>query len=368
MKTVVSAAIIAINLLLFVSAVFADNVVSAPAGGIVPSNGIVDDADSGWTWSAMTPYSDPGLSGGSGRAGGAGGYGVYTFNGTGVDVYAMRATTIDVDGRVHRVGKLKVSIDGHEKADVSLVTPEKDFNFNAYSISGLTPKIHVLQVEPDDGWAVVDYIHVTSPSDMSSPSDGGAPADAGILFNSKEVSLAALNGIESRNNVEGFNPDIGPELVLGTLPADWGLSTLYAHTGDTAIRYSGSSTAGPAYCYMLAFVVKIPVSSNTWLDYWILPQQDNGRYVAVDLHCTDGSVLSTTNAVDQNNQPVAPSSGHGGSIPLDTWSLVRCHIGEWLEGKTVDKIWIGYARQIGAGQYRGYIDDLTLDNEKLSTK
>src|SRR5580704_15908284 len=63
-------------------------------------NGIVDDADGAWTWSGMVPYSDTGLSHGTGHAGGPGAYGIYTFNGTGVDVYAMRATTVDVDGHV----------------------------------------------------------------------------------------------------------------------------------------------------------------------------------------------------------------------------------------------------------------------------
>jgi hypothetical protein len=168
----------------------------------------------------------------------------------------------------------------------------------------------------------------------------------------------------SRSNVAGFNDDITPELQIGTLPADWGLATIYAHSGNTAIRYSGNAGNGPAYCYMNAYNVQIAVNKDTWLNYWILPQMDNGRYVAVDLHCTDGTSLSSTAAVDQNGVPVAPANGHGGALPVYQWSPVHCHVGQWLSGKTIDHVWIGFARTIGTGQYRGYIDDLVIEDVK----
>jgi hypothetical protein len=108
--------------------------------------------------------------------------------------------------------------------------------------------------------------------------------------------------------------------------------------------------------------VSISVHSNTVLEYWIFPQQDNGRYVSVDLHCTDGTILSRTAAVDQNGVGVSPTLGHGGGIGIYSWNLARCNVGKWLGGKTVDKVWIGFARNSAVGQYRGYVDDLAIYN------
>jgi len=330
---------------------------------------IVDDADSGWTWNQMTSLEDIGLAKGSGHAGGPGSYGVYTFSGTGVDIYVMRGSSVSVDGHVHRIGKLKISIDGHEKADVSLTATATDYNVSAFNVTGLPSKLHVLQIEPESGWAVVDYIRVSADgSPDANPSVEVPMAEPGILFAGKNMELVAVNDVEARSNVTGFNDGITPELQIAQLPVDWGLANIYAHSGNTALRYSGNAIAGPAYCYMYAFAVRIPVSSNTWLSYWILPQQDNGRYVAVDLHCTDGTALSATAAVDDGGIPVAPSSGHGGAIPLYAWTNSRCHIGEWLGGKTIDKIWIGFSRPIAGGQYRGYIDDLIIANERPTAK
>lgn len=328
-----------------------------------PQGSVIDDADPGWTWSGMSPYSNPGLVKSTGHAGGPGGYGVYTFFGTGVEVVVMRSPSIEVDGQFHRCGKLKISIDGHLKTEAA-ASGNVEFNDIVYSAAGLAPKNHVLQLEPEDGWAVIDCIKVIN--DPSAPSaDGGGPAaQEGILFSSKSTPLAGNDLLEARSNVGGFDNGIGPELQIGTLPGDWGLATIYAHSGNTAIRYSGSSTGTPSYCYMIAYRVDLAVTTDTWLTYWILPQQDNGRFVAVDLHCTDGSALSTSGAIDENGFSVAPAAGHGGAIELYAWTPIRCHAGNWLAGKTIDKIWVGYASTSTVGQYRGYIDDLVIDNEK----
>ena len=372
MFTKVSQAIIAI-LSISTSAIaepmirLVDLVENRPAPQASVDASVVDDADNGWTWSRMAAYADVDLVKGTGHAGGPGAYGIFTFDGTGVDVYAMRASTVAVDGRPHKVGKLKISIDGHLKAEVALSGSGSASTVDVYGVSGLPSKIHVLEVEPEGGWAVVDYIKVNAAASALDVGKGnGSTADPSVLFSSKITPLSAVSSVEARNNVVGFNDNIGPELQIGDLPADWGFAPIHAHSGSSAIRYSGSSTGARAFCYMYAYAVKIPVAANTWLSYWILPQQDNGRYIAVDLHCTDGTTLSQTAAVDEGGVAVAPASGHGGAIPLYSWTSVRCHIGEWLAGKTIDKIWIGYARQGGSvgGQYRGYVDDLLILNDK----
>jgi len=328
---------------------------------------LIDDSDPGWSWSGMVRCDDPGLTGGTGHAGGPGSYGVYSFTGSSVEVYVFRGSDVTVGDRVHKVGRLKVSIDGVSNGAISLARPSTGYNYCAFSQSGLTQGHHELRVEPDAGWVVVDYIRVTTDG-MSSTGVNKNPTDgpSEVLFQSKGTPLTRSGAVDGCHNVVGFNADIGPELQVGKLPQDWGITTILAHSGDDAIRYSGSAVAGDGdtFCYMLAYLVSLPIQANTSMTYWILPQQDNGRYVAVDLHCTDGTVLSRLDATDQNNVSMSPLDGHGGALPLYAWTLIRCHIGQWLAGKTVDKIWIGFARAGAVGKYRGYIDDLSIYDGK----
>src|SRR5260370_9413869 len=98
--------------------------------------------------------------------------------------------------------------------------------------------------------------------------------------------------------------------------------------------YSGTANGTSATnVYFKVFSVNMPISSTTVLDYWIYPQQDNGRYVAVDFHCTDGTTLRDSGAVDQNGFSVHPNAGHCGNIPINAWSEVRSNLGPQLPGK-----------------------------------
>jgi len=40
-------------------------------------------------------------------------------------------------------------------------------------------------------------------------------------------------------------------------------------------------------------------------------------------------------------------------------------VGQWLNGKTIDTIYISYDRPASTGQYRGYIDDIIITNGSL---
>lgn len=355
-------------------------VLSAPvstdkSGEAAMASRLIDDTDQGWSWSDMTTMEDPGFTGGTAHTGGPGASGDITFTGTSIEIYVMRGSDVTVGDRTHKVGRLKVSIDGVPNQPISLTHPGTVYNYCAFSQTGLSAGKHDLRVEADAGWIVIDYIRAnggpeppdsgsetsTQQGQESSDHSAGLP---GQIFNSKAMELTSKDFVDGRSaGITGFEPNIGPELEIGSLPFDWGYRPIYAHSGDKAIRYSGSSSGvGNEYCYMLAFNVDIPVSYNTNMAYWILPQQDNGRYVAVDLHCTDGSVLSRLGAVDMGSIPMSPMAGHGGNIPLYTWTPIQCKIGKWLAGKTIDKIWIGFARNGGGGQYRGYIDDLSIYN------
>lgn len=142
---------------------------AAPAAST--ASGTIDDFAPGWIWSGMTEYDDPGLYGGRAHAGGPGGYGSFTFSGTGVDVVGVSAPNIQMDGRTHRAGSLKVSVDGKVIATTSMHGATTSYNFQAGHVAGLTQGIHVLEVEPVDGWVIVNYIQVTNPEAPASTAD-----------------------------------------------------------------------------------------------------------------------------------------------------------------------------------------------------
>jgi hypothetical protein len=88
-------------------------------------------------------------------------------------------------------------------------------------------------------------------------------------------------------------------------------------------------------------------------------------YVAVDYHCTDGATLRDSGALDYNGISMHPNAGHGGNLPLNAWTNIKCNVGQWLAGKTVDKIWVAYDHPPATGQFRGYIDDIKITNNSI---
>jgi len=103
----------------------------------------------------MVDYEDPDIPAGHGRAGGPGTYGAYTFAGTGIDVFAVKSAALTVDGKTHKTGKIRISMDGKVIETVELASADKDARYRVASISHLSDGIHVLQVEPVGGWIVV---------------------------------------------------------------------------------------------------------------------------------------------------------------------------------------------------------------------
>lgn len=178
------------------------------------------------------------------------------------------------------------------------------------------------------------------------------------------------DSVDWSSNVTGYLNHIGPECSIRIGEK--------AHSGGGALMYSGTAKGGSStYCYYKSFEVNIPITTETKLSYWLFPQQENGRFVALDFHCTDGTTLRDSPAVDHRGVPMHPKWGHGLNLgiitpsvfnypSLNEWTQIKCHVGLWLAGKTVDRIWVAYDRPGGAGQYRGYIDDILIINGNLS--
>jgi len=146
-----------------------------------PNSAIVDDNAPGWIWNTAADYFDPALYGTSAHACGPGGYGAYTFNGVGVSVYVYEARSIAVDERQHKIGRLKLLIDGTVASLVAVTSTESIYDVEAVKVGGLKPGNHVLQVEADGGWVVIDYLRITSaaaPPDAEGSSADEAPSAA----------------------------------------------------------------------------------------------------------------------------------------------------------------------------------------------
>ena len=139
---------------------------------------IVDDAAPGWIWSGMDSFEDPLLKSGSGHSGGPGSYGAYTFKGSYVAVYSMRAPDIEFAGRRHKVGRLRISIDNVVQGGVLLYSGANEYNIEVFHAAGLSKKFHVLKVEPTGGWATVDYIALQREDPSPDAREGAATIHA----------------------------------------------------------------------------------------------------------------------------------------------------------------------------------------------
>lgn len=183
-------------------------------------------------------------------------------------------------------------------------------------------------------------------------------------FETGDTQPSWLDSVEVSSNVTGYTAGVQPECSPRNVAGDGG--GLVAHGGSMAEMFSGTDNSATAsYCNYRVFSVSIPVTAATKMSYWILPQQANGRYVAIDYHCTDGSTLRDSGATDYNGFSMHPNTGHGGSIALNAWTQIKCNVGQWLAGKTIDRILINYDRPASTGQYRGYIDDILITNGAL---
>ena len=158
----------------------------------------------------------------------------------------------------------------------------------------------------------------------------------------------------------------------GPVAPELGMRLEQAHTGNTALMYSGSAQgASTDYAYMQAFDLSAhpyQIGTNTTLTYWIYPQStneysgvsgNNSTCVALDLILNNGTASRNSSVVDQNGNRLHPAY-QCNHLKLDTWNQVTANLGS-LVGKTIERIDVGYDQPGSTGGYRGYIDDITLN-------
>jgi len=187
----------------------------------IAADGVIDDGIAGWVWTQGTEVSDQMLYGGAAHAMPTGATGTYTFRGSSVEVRTMAGPAVTVDGRVHRLGKLRVCIDGKSLKEVSQLQPIQTFDYESFSVTGLPVSNHVLELNADAGWVVVDYIKVDPPASSSTSSSSVPPVTVpgyvSVTFQLHNCFPSDQQRVEVLGNVPG----------LGSWQVVHGLTLLY---------------------------------------------------------------------------------------------------------------------------------------------
>lgn len=130
------------------------------------------------------------------------------------------------------------------------------------------------------------------------------------------------------------------------------------HRGRTALMLSGhDQSANNSHVYFQVFDVDIPVGPRTNLNYWVFPENELGRNVAVDLVMSDGTTLRDSGAIDLFGASMHPGVAKG---QIGIYTKTTCKIGRWLSGKRISQILIGYEEGDSTGDFKTRIDDIEI--------
>jgi len=247
---------------------------SAVTPSAAPPTGLIDDSAAGWIWSGMGAYDNDSLAGGTGHAGGPGSYGAYTFHGTHFRLYCSEPNSISAGGRVHKGGHIKVSVDGNP-VDVKQAPPSDDPVCIA-DISGLTTGYHVVQVSPDGGWIVVDYLEVLDGVDDKAGQEHAQ--------SSSEFRAGQYKFVPRHNDTRTFGSFDGKTAItLGANSGRYGVVTLKSYPDnsytiassiDPNLVFTMSTTEGDTgYPVVLQRQTDIPAA------HWYITRDKDGYFI-----------------------------------------------------------------------------------------
>jgi len=207
----------------------------------------------------------------------------------------------------------------------------------------------------------------------------------GIQVQVRTSGTGSWNTLRSYTlSYEQSGPATSPDPASGIQRSTAGMLDLtqiqqYGSPAASSMLYSGEdNNSSTSFAYLKAFDVSskdLVVGPNTTLSYWIYPQSNvtsglvsgsNSTCVALDMVFSDGTDLRDSGAVDQNGNQLHPAH-QCGHLTLDQWNYVTSDIGAAVNGKTINRIDVGYDQPANTGGYRGYIDDISLTNPTSST-
>lgn len=244
-------------------------------------SGIIDDTTPGWIYNGMSSFEQPELKNGSAHAGGPGTYAAFTFNGTDVELYGITGSAIKVDEHIRRLGMVKVSIDGKPVAGANLHSKDINFNYNFATICKLPKGNHVLQIEPESGWIVIDYIKVSS-------------SDDSLKVNDVQKSEQKTNGQQKSNQPSGSKNQT--DLFVNTSVIPDGDYYLISQVADE--KYLESVNAGTdnnTHLDMSSF-------DQSHMQTWHVTRLNNGCY-RITSAVNPNAAITFTPSTNGNMQP-----------------------------------------------------------------
>ena len=173
--------------------------------------------------------------------------------------------------------------------------------------------------------------------------------------------------VDTGGGQSGGISNVNPYPGYGLTGPESSMRQEIAHSGTTALMYAGDAAgAATDYAYLKLFDTSAhppAIDANTTLSYWIYPQNSiNSTCVALDMIFSDGAALRNLGSVDQNGNQLHPAH-QCGQLTVGQWNYVTANIGAVAAGKTPLRIDLGYDQPGGSGNYRGYIDDISLGTE-----
>lgn len=181
-------------------------------------------------------------------------------------------------------------------------------------------------------------------------------------------------GPDGKPRADGVSPGGDPDIPGMTTRAGGGPETSptakpkAGFTGQHALRYAGDHHAqGRGHAYNKVFDTDLTVTRDTVLSYRLFPEMTgedrsySATNVAVDLAFTDGTYLSDLRATDQHGARLSPrGQGASKTLLVNQWNNKEARIGRAAEGKTVDRVLVGYDAPKGHGAFAGWVDDVRL--------
>jgi hypothetical protein len=197
-------------------------------------------------------------------------------------------------------------------------------------------------------------------------------------FEANSPQPTSTNLVDSTGYPAGGLSNVGG-ICCGLSGPESGTRNETTHSGTTALLYSGNSSnnSGADFAYLVGFDLSglnLSVDTSTVLSYWIYPQSsatnslvsgNNSTCVAIDLTFSDGSNLRDSGALDQNGNRVHPAY-QCNHLTLDTWNQISVRLGSYVNGKTIQRLDVGYDQPNSTGGYRGYIEDIGIADSSLS--
>ncbi len=130
--------------------------------------------------------------------------------------------------------------------------------------------------------------------------------------------------------------------------------------GGTALRVAGLSTdASYSFVYYRVFATPLAIASDTKLTYWINPEDEEGRKIAVDLLFAGGGYMRDMGIANSQGQSSRPGGNAGDP---GEWHQITVPLGS-LTGKTISVIMFAYDSRTAGKPFSALIDDISLTSD-----